>query len=56
MTDCGLAPEEGMGSCDGDLLRWLSLESGFQLVALWVDWVESVDLAPASVVNGPLLH
>ena len=33
----------------------LSLESGFWLVALWVDWVESVDLALASVVEGPLL-
>ena len=39
-----------------DSCVWLSLESGSWLVALWVGWVESVDLVLASVVKGPLLH
>ena len=34
----------------------LSLESGFWLVMLQVDWVESVDLALSSVVKVLLLH
>ena len=45
-----------MEICFADQHAWLSLESGFKLVALLVDQVELMDPASTFVVKVLLLH